>query len=223
MQIREIMTADVASVEPETTVEEIATIMRDMDTGVVPVVDEDKELLGIVTDRDIVIRCIAAGKNASEMAADEILTEELETIEPTTDVEEASRLMARKQVRRLPVVEGGCLVGMVSLGDIAVKGSEQNAGNALESVSRGVKPSRRGTAQRQAQPQARKGQPARRQAAVSAEQRLDQERGEGRMITGGRNAPQGISNRNIGEEARRQSKVVPIRNEGKTTRKRRAS
>jgi CBS domain-containing protein len=159
MKVRDIMTADVKTAAPENTIEEIATLMRDEDTGAIPVVDDD-ELIGLVTDRDIVIRCIAEGENPAETTADEMFSERLETIEPEADVEEAARLMARRQIRRLPVVENGRLVGMVSLGDIAVKASDDQAGEALKEVSHGVKTS---------------------------------------------------------------SRVVPIRNQGKTTRKRRAS
>ncbi len=215
MKIREIMTAEVATASPDTTLEEIATIMKDEDTGVVPVVDGDS-LIGLITDRDIVIRCIAAGKDPSEATADEVLSEDLETVEPDQDVEEASRLMAQKQIRRLPVVEDGRLVGMVSLGDIAVKAGEEKAADALEEVSHGVKPGR--GARRQVRPE-RGG----RAMGASAEQRLEQERGASRMISGGGHARQGIANRDVGEEVSRQKKVVPIRNEGKTARKRRAS
>jgi CBS domain-containing protein len=210
MNVREIMTAEVATAAPDTTLEEIATMMKDEDTGAIPVIEDD-ELVGLITDRDIVIRCIATGKNPAEMTADEIVSETLETVDPDADVEEASRLMAQRQIRRLPVVDGGRLVGMVSLGDIAVKGSEDRAGKALEEVSRGVK--------RGAQGQAGGG----RRMGVSAERRLEQERGASRLVSGGRNAKQGIANRGAGEEVRRQSRVVPIRNEGKTTHKRRAS
>ncbi len=221
MNVREIMTADVATASPETTVEEIATMMKNEDTNAVPVVD-DTELVGLVTDRDIVIRCIAEGKDPSQATANEIISEDLETVEPDDDVQEASRIMSRKQIRRLPVVENGRLVGMVSLGDIAVKGSGEQAADTLEEVSHGVKPSR-SAAKREAKAQERAGARGGRHMGVSAEQRLDQERGVSRMVSGGRNAKQGIANRDIGEEVGRQSKVVPIRNEGKTARKRRAS
>jgi CBS domain-containing protein len=175
MRVREIMTEEVATAAPDTTLEEVATIMRDEDTGVVPVLD-NSELVGLVTDRDIVIRCIAAGKDPSEITADEIFSEDLETVEPDADVEEASRLMAQKQIRRLAVVEDGRLVGMVSLGDIAVKASDQQAAATLEKVSQRVKTSRKSTP-------------------------------------------------SLGEKggAPKQARVVPIRNQGKTTRKRRAS
>ena len=150
MKIREIMTTEVASAPPDTTLQELAAMMREEDVGAVPIV-EDGELTGIVTDRDIVIRCIAEGKNPGEVSASDAISEGLETITPDTDVREASRIMAERQIRRLPVVEDGALVGMVSLGDVAVKhGDERVAGEALEEVSHGVKPGGRGK-------QARKG------------------------------------------------------------------
>jgi CBS domain-containing protein len=221
MKVNEIMTEDVATASPDSTLEDIAIIMRDEDTGAVPIV-EDGELVGLITDRDIVMRCIAAGREAAETTADDILSNDLETVEPGADVGEASRLMSRKQIRRLPVVENGRLMGMVSLGDIAVKAGEQDASGALEDVSRGVKASRATRQQRGKQPSGAKNDSGRK-AGVSASRRLDQERGASRLVSGGRNSKQGIANRSAAEEQGRQRKVVPIRNEGKTTRKRRAS
>ena len=139
MKIREIMTRQVVSAEPDTTLEEIATIMRDENVGAVPIM-EGRELLGIITDRDIVVRCIAEGKHASECRAEDILSEELEIVDPNIEVEKAAEMMSGSQVRRLPVVENGELVGMVSLGDIAVKRNDDRlSGDALEGISRGVK------------------------------------------------------------------------------------
>jgi CBS domain-containing protein len=215
--VREIMTKEVAKAAPDTTLEEIAAIMKDEDTGAVPVLD-DGELMGLITDRDIVIRCIADGKDASEITADEIISEDLETIEPDADVEEALRLMSQKQIRRLPVVEDGTLVGIISLGDIAVKTGDDQAADTLQDVSQGVKTK----SSRQGRPKQQRREPERR-AGFTAQQRLDQERGAGRPVSGGRNAKQGLANRRAGEEQHRQSRVVPIRNQGKTTRKRRAS
>ena len=138
MKVRELMTEEVATVTLATTLNEIASKMKEEDTGAIPVLDEDK-LAGIVTDRDIVIRCIAEGKDPNELTAEDILSRELETIEPDADVQEAARIMARRQVRRLPVVEDGELVGVISLGDIAVKEDEDVAGDTLQDVSRGAK------------------------------------------------------------------------------------
>jgi CBS domain-containing protein len=139
MKVRDIMTTDVATATPETTLEDVATMMRDEDTGAIPVLDND-ELVGIITDRDIVIRCIAEGKDPVETTVEDVVTETLETIEPDSDLNEARDLMSRRQIRRLPVVEDGELIGMLSIGDLAVK-SDANVGDTLENVSEGVKAS----------------------------------------------------------------------------------
>ncbi len=139
MKIRKLMTTDVSTADPETTLEEIATIMRNDDVGAVPIIEDD-ELIGIVTDRDIVLRCIAEGHDPSAIRALDILSESIETIGPDTDIKEAAKLMSSKQIRRLPVVENGHLIGMLSIGDLAVKqDDEQMSGDTLQRVSRGVK------------------------------------------------------------------------------------
>jgi len=145
MKVRDVMTSEVRSAEMDTTIEEIATMMREEDVGAIPVLD-DGELRGIVTDRDIVVRCIAEGLDAAEATVEEILSEELTTVEPDADVEQAARIMAEKQIRRLPVVEDGDLIGMVSLGDVAVKADvdDERVGRTLEEVSEGVKATRAG-------------------------------------------------------------------------------
>ena len=209
MKVREIMTADVVKATPDTTLEEVATMMKETDTGAIPVVD-DNALIGIITDRDIVVRCVAEGKDPAECTAEDIVSENLETVEPDDDVDEAAQIMAHRQIRRLPVVEDGRLVGMLSLGDIAVKESEDTAGNALESVSEGVKQSRR-----PAQPAA-KGDGLSQAVRKRAAARQDLERGEqgtARMIGSGNQTGQGIGNHDVNEEARRQAKVVPFRND----------
>ncbi len=221
MQVREIMTVEVVTAEPDSTLQEIAAIMRDEDTGAVPIVD-DGGLVGVITDRDIVIRCIAEGRDVSEVTANDILTDDLETIEPDADVEEASCLMSRKQIRRLPVVENDKLVGIVSLGDLAVKSDEDEAGDTLEEVSRGVKGSSLG-GKKHGKQQKGSRESGGRSMGVSASRRVDQERGAIRPVSDGRDAKQGIANRSAGEEESRQGKVVPMRNQGKTARKRRAS
>lgn len=144
MKIRDVMTTDVESAELDTTIEQIATMMRDGDVGAIPVLD-DGELCGILTDRDIVVRCIAEGNDPSETTVEDILSDNLKTISPNQDTEQAARLMAELQVRRLPVVEKGQLVGMVSIGDLAVKSDtdEGRIGRTLEEVSEGVKASGR--------------------------------------------------------------------------------
>jgi CBS domain-containing protein len=150
MKIREIMTADVTTAELNSTLEEIATIMRHEDIGAVPILD-DGELAGIVTDRDIVVRCVAEGRDPGECCAEDVLTEGLVTISPDDDVNDAAAIMSRNQIRRLPVLQDGKLVGVVSLGDIAVKESnDEVSGDALEEISEGVRSaSRRAPARKQ--------------------------------------------------------------------------
>jgi len=139
MKVREIMTIEVATASPDSTLEEVASMMKEEDAGAIPVLDDD-QLVGIITDRDIVLRCIAEGKDPTETNVEDILTDNPFTIEPDADVDEAARLMSERQIRRLPVVEDGELLGVISLGDIAVKEpDEETAGEALEGVSQGVK------------------------------------------------------------------------------------
>lgn len=154
MNVRDIMTSEgLATAALDSTLEEIANMMRDENVGAIPVLDEEDQLAGIITDRDIVVRAIAEGQDPSTCTAEEILSEELHTIEPDASLEEAADLMARHKIRRLPVVEDGTIIGMISLGDISVKTEEEEqAADALESISEGVKPARgQGREQRGAQ------------------------------------------------------------------------
>src|SRR4051812_16055205 len=140
MKVSQLMTKNVSVADLETTLEEIATMMRDEDAGAIPVLDGGK-VVGIVTDRDIVLRCIAQGRDPVGTTSEDILSAELTTIGPSEDIDIAARVMAQRQVRRLPVVdESGKLLGMLSLGDIAVKeDGDIDSAEALEGVSRGVK------------------------------------------------------------------------------------
>ena len=140
MKVSHIMTTDIQTVRTNSTLEEAASIMKVENVGAVPVVDEDDDLVGIITDSDIVVRCVSEGKDPSETSVEEILSHQLETIEPDTDLEEAARLMADKQIRRLPVCEDGELVGMLSIGDVAVKTPDSvTSAMVLREISRGVK------------------------------------------------------------------------------------
>jgi CBS domain-containing protein len=177
MKVRELMTTDVAIASPDSTLEEVASMMKEDDIGAVPILDED-QLVGVVTDRDIVVRCIAEGKDPTETNVEDILSDNPVTIDLDADVDEAARVMADHQVRRLPVVEDGVLVGIISLGDIAVKEQdEEPAAEALEGVSRGVKAG--GREQRRAQAGQRKGKFGKTQSASVAEQEeIEEEAGE---------------------------------------------
>ncbi len=218
MKVRDIMTTDVATAPPDTTLEEIATMMKEQDVGSIPTVDGD-ELSGIITDRDIVVRCIAIGDDPSEVEVEQILSGQVHTVAPDDEVEQAARLMSRHQIRRLPVVEDGQLVGVVSIGDIAVKEDEDTAGDALEDISEGVKQSRSGSSQaRSKKPStsARSGGSARGREESPA-------RGRNSGSTSARRGSQGISNRGS-DEVTRQQRVNPQRAaSGSSGRRRRAS
>lgn len=187
MKVRDIMTTGVECAAPDTSLKEIASMMKDEDVGAIPIVEGD-ELIGIVTDRDIVVRCVAGGDDPAETDAEEVLSGDLETVEADDDVEEASRIMAERQIRRLPVVEKGRLIGMISLGDVAVKQSERTAGNALEDISEGVKGGGGGKTR------------ARRESALAESGKA--QRGRGQITS--------ISNRGS-EEIERQQRVNPQR------------
>ena len=135
-QIRKVMTSKPRSCESGASVVEAARLMRDEDAGIVPVV-EGERLVGTVTDRDIAIRVVAEGKDPQSTTVGEIASRELVTIDPEQDLDEALRLMARHQVRRLPVVEeDGTLVGIVSQKDVAEFASDNKVGEVVQDISK---------------------------------------------------------------------------------------
>jgi CBS domain-containing protein len=132
--IREVMTDDIECCTLLDNVYEVATKMRDWNVGAIPIVDGEK-LVGMITDRDIVVRGVAE-KHPGSTKVEDIMTDHLITVTPDTTTKEAARLMAENQVRRLPVVEGERLVGIVALGDLAVRDlSDDQAGQALSEIS----------------------------------------------------------------------------------------
>jgi CBS domain-containing protein len=134
--IREVMTANPRALESGSNVMEAARLLRDEDAGILPVVEGEK-LIGTVTDRDITIRVVAEGKDPEKTTVGEIASRELVTIDPQQDLDEALRLMARHQVRRLPVVEeDGKLVGIVAQRDIALHASDAQTGDVVEDISK---------------------------------------------------------------------------------------
>ena len=138
MNIRDVMTPNPRTVSPDESIQNAARIMRDEDTGAIPLVENGRPV-GVVTDRDIVVRAVADGGQLDRPVRD-IATTNIVSVTPDMSTREANELMREHQVRRLPVVEGERLVGMVSLGDLAVKESkESRSGETLERVSEGVK------------------------------------------------------------------------------------
>jgi CBS domain-containing protein len=139
MKVRDVMTPNPRTVTPDDSIQATAQIMRAEDTGVVPVV-EGENLAGIVTDRDIVVRAVADGKGSSTKVREVMTAGRVVRADPDMSTRDAAELMGRHQVRRLPVVENDRLVGIVSLGDIAVKeGKDSRTGDTLEDISEGVK------------------------------------------------------------------------------------
>jgi len=138
MHIRDVMTLNPRTVTLDDTIQNAAQIMRDEDTGAVPVMDNGRTV-GMVTDRDIVVRAIADGGQPSRPIRD-VVTSVVVTATPDMSTREAAQLMSEHQIRRLPVVEAERLVGIVSLGDLAVKeGKDSRSGDTLQSISEGVK------------------------------------------------------------------------------------
>jgi CBS domain-containing protein len=128
-KVRDFMTTDLVTVNVQAALAEAARLMRDADVGVLPVTD-GKDVLGVITDRDIVIRGLAEGKVGAKVG--EIMVDGLVSLSPDDDEQAAVKLMSDNDVRRLPVMEGGHLVGMVSVGDIAVRASDKKAGKVMD-------------------------------------------------------------------------------------------
>lgn len=130
-RIADVMTAPPVCCPPDATVGDAARLMRDHDIGDV-IVCEDDRLIGIVTDRDLVVRALAEGERAADRPLREICSQDLVTVSPRDDVQRAIDLMKERAVRRLPVCEGDQIVGIVALGDLAV---DRDASSALGRIS----------------------------------------------------------------------------------------
>ncbi len=119
MQVKDLMDPAVVSVGPEETVEAAARLLARHNVGSVPVCGEDGGLRGILTDRDIVVRCVAPQEDPAKKKVCEVMTRSCATVKPTDDARRAAQVMSQRQVRRLPVVEEDKVVGIVSLGDLS--------------------------------------------------------------------------------------------------------
>jgi len=140
MLIRDIMSPNVVSISPEESAALATRLLYRHNIGALPVCAEDGRVKGIVTDRDIVLRCIAAESDPATTPIKEIMSKHVTSIGPNDDVRVGTRIMAKEQVRRLPVVSDGRVVGMVSLGDMAKTHSyDMEASKALSEISENVK------------------------------------------------------------------------------------
>lgn len=140
MNVRDCMNSHVISVAPEESVAVAARLMARHNVGALPVRARDGSLCGIVTDRDMVLRCMALERSATETSVARVMTDRVATVAPTASLTQAADCMAREQVRRLPVVEGRKLVGMVSLGDLSHRDDyAMEAAEALSEITANVK------------------------------------------------------------------------------------
>lgn len=140
MQVKDLMSSGVISITPEENASLAARLIARHNIGALPVCSSDGKLRGILTDRDIVLRCVAADSSPEQTRVKDIMTRGVITVSPEDDIREASRLMASGQVRRLPVVEEGRVVGMLSLGDLArTQQFDMEASKALSEISSNIK------------------------------------------------------------------------------------
>lgn len=136
MKLREIMSAPVVRIHPQENVTVAARMLEHYNIGAMPVCGSDGRLQGMITDRDIVTRCLAAGRNPAATKVEDIMTAGIVAVRPDMEISTAAALMGNRQVRRLPVMENGRLCGMVSLGDLSLKEeSSIEAGDALTGIS----------------------------------------------------------------------------------------
>ncbi|MCF8011794.1 MAG: CBS domain-containing protein [Clostridiales bacterium] len=134
-ELQQIMTRNVTSITSEQSVSDAATVMRQYNVGAVPVL-QNGQCVGIITDRDISLRTAANGVDADTTPVESVMSKEIITGDPKMDVHEAANLMAKNQIRRVPVVDNNHLIGMVSLGDMSVQNIYENeAGQALSDIS----------------------------------------------------------------------------------------
>ena len=134
--VRDVMTPNPECVSERDSIRDVARIMKDQDTGVVPVVD-GKRIIGLITDRDIVVRGIAEGRDLANAKVNEFMTKSVRSVKEDAPLSEVLDLMSSAEIRRVPVVNGqNELVGIVSLGDIATNTNQDNrVGKAVENIS----------------------------------------------------------------------------------------
>ncbi|WP_346934830.1 CBS domain-containing protein [Clostridium sp.] len=135
MKVKEIMSKDVACLNPQDSIEKAAQLMKQYNVGSIPVCSNNM-VSGIVTDRDIALRAVASGQDSGQTTVSNIMTSNPTVGNPEMDVHDAAEIMSKEQIRRLPIVESNSLVGIVSLGDISLEPIlSDNAQDALKSIS----------------------------------------------------------------------------------------
>ncbi len=140
MKVRDVMTTQISMADSNTPISQVAKQMKDLNVGSIPITDDQKKPVGIVTDRDIVVRGVVEGINSNDTIG-RVMSSKVISVSPDTDIHEAANIMGENQIRRLPVVENGKLVGIVAIGDLAVRNIyEDEAGHALGEISTPSRP-----------------------------------------------------------------------------------
>jgi CBS domain-containing protein len=135
-KVRDVMTSDPACVRENDGIVEAARIMKREDAGVVPIIDGDRKLTGIITDRDIVVRLVAEGRNPLDCKVSEAMTKNIRSVGEDATVDEVMRIMRGANVRRVPVCDdGGRIVGIVSMGDLAETGDKGKVADVVQDIS----------------------------------------------------------------------------------------
>lgn len=139
MKVKDLMTPKVIDIDREESVAVAARALAHYNVGVLPVRNEAGQLCGVVTDRDIVTRCLAAGRTPENTKVGQIMTAQVHSVQPDIDTSVAAHIMGKQQVRRLPVVENGKLCGMISLGDLANREeTNYDAADAFGEITSGI-------------------------------------------------------------------------------------
>jgi CBS domain-containing protein len=133
-QVRDVMTSNPTTCEPTATLVDAAKVMAREDVGPVPIVEGGK-LVGLVTDRDIIIRAVAEGRDVTSTTVRDVASKDLVTVTADEDLDRALQLMAQHQVRRIPVVEGDRVVGIVSQADVARAADDEKTGEVVQQIS----------------------------------------------------------------------------------------
>ena len=136
MKVKDVMSGRPACCTPQTSLQEVAHLMVEHDCGAIPVVEDGRKPVGIVTDRDITCRTLAEGKNPLDLTAGDCMTDCCTTVTPEMDLEECCQVLEEQQIRRVPVVDesGGCC-GIVAQADVAEHAGQGNAGEVVRRVS----------------------------------------------------------------------------------------
>lgn len=134
MKVKECMCNDVSCVKPEAKVCEVAKLMLDKHVGCIPVCDNNNKVVGLVTDRDLILRSLACNKDTNKTLISDVMTTKVYEISSEADISEASKMMAECQIRRIPVVDNNAIVGIISLGDLTQKCDKNQISSTVEGI-----------------------------------------------------------------------------------------